>query len=313
MKSNIKSANRVQVLGEHQDACTRIVDSMRSGVYATDTEGNILFANQALAEMFRYQDSDELVGRNLAKELYENPGDRTVFLKALNEKGAVCDYEVRMQRKDGTRVVVSARSNLLLDKNGEVMGVEGVLNDISEQIRQSRLGTSAGETPKASQDKFETLMKDSLTQVYSYEFFRKQLGIEINRINDVFSSMCLMMIDIDSFHRYNNEFGRDGGDKLLGSIGQLLNQKSRPRDLVGRIARDQFLVMLPATKRDDAFDLAQQLKAEISGMEAKESVTCSIGVSQYAMGMTQEELFLQANMALCMAKETGKNDVCFYG
>jgi PAS domain S-box-containing protein len=104
-----------------------IIHSMKSGLYVADNNGNISFANQAFAEIFQYRTRDDIVGLNLAENLYERRKDRITFLRQLMENGFVSDYIIPMVRRDGSRVVISARSNFLKDKTGRVVGVQGIV------------------------------------------------------------------------------------------------------------------------------------------------------------------------------------------
>lgn len=298
MEKMTNGKSRLNVGNDRKEACSRIVDLMKSGVYAADNEGNINFANQALAEIFQYNDMNEMVGINLPDGLYEDPNDRKTFLKVLKEKGQVCDYQIKMIRKDGSRIIVSVRSNVLSDQDGEVVGVEGVLNEIQNQ---------------EPLDDFERFITDPLTKLYNYQYFSKQLEMEIQRVNEYFSPLCMMMVDIDTFHLYNDEFGKDGGDELLKEIAQIFKANFKKADVLCRQSQDQFLIMLPNTKRDDALALAKKVKDIVQQGQFKKSITCSMGLSRYIPGMTQQELFLKANMGLYMAKEVGKNEACLYG
>lgn len=112
----------------------KLVETVRSGVYIADAKGALVYVNPAFAQMLGYASKEEVLGRNLAKELYANPEDRDVFLKAMeNQGGFVCDYEVRNICKDGSVAVLSTTSNFIRNDKGEVVGVEGIVQDITEK------------------------------------------------------------------------------------------------------------------------------------------------------------------------------------
>ena len=112
----------------------KLVESVRSGVYIADAQGNLVYVNPAFVNMLGYSSKEEILGRNLAQELYAHPADREVFLKAMEEHGGyVRDYEVHNIRKDGTLAILSATSHFIRNDKGEVVGVEGIVQDITEK------------------------------------------------------------------------------------------------------------------------------------------------------------------------------------
>ena len=116
---------------ESQDMFRRFVEASQSGIYMADAKGNLFYVNNGFVRILGYKSKDEVIGLNLANELYLNPKDREEFLNRMKEKGFVRNYEVQNVRKDGTVVILSATSNFLWDERGQVMGVEGVVYDIT--------------------------------------------------------------------------------------------------------------------------------------------------------------------------------------
>ncbi|MFA5260258.1 MAG: diguanylate cyclase [Candidatus Omnitrophota bacterium] len=303
---------------EVQVALDDIIHSMRSGLYAADNDGNISFANRAFAAMFRFENEKDVVGINLADRLYSQRNDRAVFLKSLNEKGFVSDYRIQMVRRDGSRVIVIAQSNLLKNKTGKVVGVEGILKELPEErvaAKESKFPENAeiiAVDEKAQQD-LELLVTDPLTGLYNYQYFIRCLDFEVKRSNRFLQPLCMMMIDIDNFHIFNNQYGRENGDDLLKKAGAIFQENLRETDIVCRQSQDQFSVILPATTKVEALAIAKKVKDALQKTAFQETVTCSMGMSRYIPGMTTQELLLKANLGLYMAKETGKNEACLYG
>ncbi|MBF0511351.1 MAG: GGDEF domain-containing protein [Candidatus Omnitrophica bacterium] len=129
----------------------------------------------------------------------------------------------------------------------------------------------------------------------------------------MFRPMGLMMIDIDDFSRMNEKYTRSEADDLLKKVAQVLKTTLRPSDVICRQAKDQFLVILPETRKEEVLELAKKVKDAIQEKMAEQQMTCSIGLSRFISGMTPQEFFLQANVGLYMAKEAGKNEACLYG
>ena len=289
----------------------------RAGFYVADKKGNISFASNSFAQLLRYESTSEVIGLNLADKLYENKTDRAQLLKKLEENGQVHDFPVRMVCKDDTRVVLSAQSTLIFDQNGTPIGVEGILEEVSlgslkKKSKERRIPEleSAGNSPAQG---LESMMKDQLTGLYNYPYFMTCLDAEIRRVERVFHPLCLMMIDLDNFRVYNEKNGRENGDELLKKVAGLLKENIKCTEIFCRQAQDQFLVLLPETKKDEALALAKSVKDIVQNALVDSNVTCSIGMSRFIIGMSSQEFFLQANLGLYMAKEVGKNEACMYG
>jgi len=102
--------------------------------YHADRKGNVLIINPTGAKLLGYDSPEEIIGKNLAKDLYYIPEDRKSFLEELEKrKGIVKDYEVTLKRRDGTPVTVSTSSHYYYDKEGNIAGVEGIFIDVTER------------------------------------------------------------------------------------------------------------------------------------------------------------------------------------
>ncbi|MFZ5572475.1 MAG: PAS domain S-box protein [Thermodesulfobacteriota bacterium] len=110
-----------------------LVENMTDTLYRADTSGNITFVSPSGARLLGIPTADELIGRNIAREFYCNPEDRLLFLHQLKKYGRVKDYEVTLKRKDGSPVIVSTNSHFYYDKEGNLLGVEGIFTDITER------------------------------------------------------------------------------------------------------------------------------------------------------------------------------------
>lgn len=113
----------------------RLVEAMGVGIFLSDVDGKFVYVNQALVTILGYNSKDELLGRFLTQELFVNPSDLQVFSQAISKFGFIRDQEIRSERKDGAFGVLSITSNYIHDKNGAMIGVEGVVHDITVKKR----------------------------------------------------------------------------------------------------------------------------------------------------------------------------------
>lgn len=139
---------------------------------------------------------------------------------------------------------------------------------------------------------------------------RRKLDLTLAEATSKGQSFSLFLIDGDDLKRYNAVSYADG-DKLIGQIGAVLMEASRPDDFVGRWRfGDEFIVLLPETRIQKAVPVADRIRAAVE--EASRSwlfpVTVSVGVVEYPVhGNTIDELVNRAEGALKAAKEAGKN------
>jgi diguanylate cyclase (GGDEF)-like protein len=129
------------------------------------------------------------------------------------------------------------------------------------------------------------------------------------RNNDVFS---ILFIDGDNLRLYN-DISYSAGDDMLRQLAQLLSQYLRPGDFIARWrVGDEFLVLLPGATKEDAFVVAERLRAEVESTSRvwKIPITISLGIATYPLnGTTIKELLLAVEKAAKYSKEHGKNQI----
>jgi len=147
-------------------------------------------------------------------------------------------------------------------------------------------------------------IKDKLTNVYNRRYFMETLSKEIAKQEPI----SLMLIDIDDFGNYNNNYGHQEGDKLLREISKILKENTRVIDTVGRYGGEEFIILLPNTKSTQAVPIAERIRSIIEQTKFNDKVTVSIGlVSCMDKRIRPEELIRETDKALYEAKSKGKN------
>ncbi len=159
---------------------------------------------------------------------------------------------------------------------------------------------------------------DYLTGLANRRHFIELAEVEISRFNRYEGELSLFMFDIDHFKQVNDAHGHNVGDRVLQKIGDTCRKILREVDIVGRIGGEEFAVLLPHTDRERAVVVAERLRMAIA--EAKVelqhdgqslSVTASFGlVVANDQRCNIDELLIQADAALYLAKASGRNRVC---
>jgi PAS domain S-box-containing protein/putative nucleotidyltransferase with HDIG domain len=108
-----------------------VVENMHDVLYRTDNKGDIVLASPSITRLLGVESVAQVIGKNLAMDLYANPQDRVRTLELLNANGEIVDHEVVLRRPDGKLITVAANSHVYRDAGGRPAGVEGVIRDIT--------------------------------------------------------------------------------------------------------------------------------------------------------------------------------------
>lgn len=164
--------------------------------------------------------------------------------------------------------------------------------------------------------KLENLaMTDELTQIANRRAFFIKGAEEILRARRYHLPLSIIMLDIDRFKVINDTFGHDSGDFALQCVAATLSQGIREVDIVGRLGGEEFAILLPNTKIQDAHQLAERLRKEIEEhscmkREFNQTLTASFGVAEYGLHLKNLDEFLKnADSAMYQAKNSGRNRV----
>lgn len=115
-----------------------LFEHVAAGVYISSKEGHFLDANPALLDMLGYQDKNEFLALDLARDIYLEAQERARFQQMIETKGRVIDYEVDFRKKDGTPITVMLTANVRYDSKGNVLGYEGICVDQSQRQKMER-------------------------------------------------------------------------------------------------------------------------------------------------------------------------------
>ncbi len=127
-----------EALLESEEKFRSLFEESRDAVYITSREGNYIDANQSTLDLLGYT-KEEILEIDVLKT-YVNPDDRTKFQKEIEEKGYVRDYEIQFQKKDGARMDCLLTTSVRRDKNGNILGYQGIIRDVTkEKILQQQL------------------------------------------------------------------------------------------------------------------------------------------------------------------------------
>ena len=112
-----------------------LFENVVDGVYIASRDGEIITANPALVAMLGYESVEDLKGAGHTTILYVNPIDRERVFARLEAEGIVKNFEYRLRRKDGSKIVVLENSRAIYDDDGNIIAHEGTITDITDRKR----------------------------------------------------------------------------------------------------------------------------------------------------------------------------------
>jgi diguanylate cyclase (GGDEF)-like protein len=162
--------------------------------------------------------------------------------------------------------------------------------------------------------------RDPLTGVNTRAGMLARLDQNCTAAERARSTVAVISLDIDEFDSINRQYGRYSGDEVLRRVAAILNSNLKEIGIVGRFGGDQFIVILPNSRSETAFILAEEVRKviedtpvpiQVGEMKSHLPVRISGGVAEFPSdGSDWRELLRKADEALYRAKSQGRNRIC---
>ena len=162
---------------------------------------------------------------------------------------------------------------------------------------------------------------DGLTELYNYRYLHQYLKMELEREKRYKRQLSLVMIDIDNFKNYNDQFGHLVGDLVLKKIAAIFRNATRGCDVLCRYGGEEFAIILPETSKEEAVIVCERIRKSVETAEMVDElgkpvgkVTVTLGLSSFpADADNKDDLIDNADRALYQGKEAGKNCIFLFG
>ncbi len=169
---------------------------------------------------------------------------------------------------------------------------------------------------KDFEHQYKLATTDGLTELYNHRYFQDTLRKQIDSSKRYEQKFSLIILDIDFFKKFNDQYGHQIGDEVLRTVSNILKKNTRTTDYVCRYGGEEMSIILPQTSKTEALINAQRICDAVANTPLKISnnkevnITISLGVSTFPEnGESPQKLIEYADQALYNAKENGRNQV----
>ncbi len=183
------------------------------------------------------------------------------------------------------------------------IGIATRIIELEQRLREAR-------------DTMEVLAtRDGLTGLLNRRTITQHAEAELNRAVRDGEPFSLVMLDLDHFKSINDRFGHFKGDEALRLVAGALKDAVRPYDWAGRWGGEEFLIVLPGTRSDQALSIAERIRERISATVLplmggkREALQASLGIATVLpdTSISLDQMLHQADQALYEAKALGRN------
>lgn len=228
--------DRLAIEKSEQDYKSLFENSL-DGIYITTPAGKYVDLNTALVKMLGYNSKEELISLEVPKKIYLCEKDRPGPL----DRNKI--FQTKLLKKDGYVIDVEISSRVIYE-NDKPKFYQGIVRDITER--------------KKLEAKLNYLsFHDCLTGFYNRAYFEE----EVKRLNTKRQfPLTFIFGDINNLKLINDTFGHKRGDKLIKDCSRSLRKYFRKEDIIARWGGDEFAMVLPRTKREDAEKIIKRIE-----------------------------------------------------
>jgi len=290
---------------EHLQQTALVFETIAEAVVICDENNRIISVNQAFSEITGYS-REEVIGAD-PNILQSGKHDSTFYHRMWDSiinngswQGEICN-----KNKNGDVYTEWLSIATILGSKGNIDKYIAVFRDITKRKQDEELIRYQANY-------------DALTELPNRHLLMDRLGFELQRSNRDNTMVALLFIDLDRFKPINDTYGHMVGDQLLWEVSKRLSNIVRESDMVARLGGDEFTIILPNI--EDIREVEHMASRTLKGMASPFNldgreliISASIGITMYpddADNITS--LMTNADNAMYLAKEEGRNTFCFF-
>ena len=288
-----------------------LIENTSDLVQSAAPDGTLLFVNRAWRETLGYDDS---MTEKLNVFDVVHPDDveqfRTVLTR-LMEGETFPRVEVRFITRSGETIYLEGSASCRHERGRAVL-TRSIFRDVTaRRLAEELAADSRRQLEQANAELRMLSMTDSLTGLANRRHLEQALEREFSRCQAESQPLSLILLDVDHFKSFNDNYGHLVGDQALRKVADVLQSMSSPDDLVARFGGEEFCVLLPGCGPDSALRIADSIRLVIADtrMEPRR-LTVSLGVATNSSEVSSPQALLHlADEAMYRAKQSGRNCV----
>jgi diguanylate cyclase (GGDEF)-like protein len=197
-------------------------------------------------------------------------------------------------------VDVSLTISAIRDRKGVVIGAASIARDIGVRLRYQEQLRQLSE-------------QDALTGLRNRRRFERDISDQVGRAHRYGEFATLLIIDLNGFKSINDQYGHRVGDRALKTISTALRRRLRDNDIVARVGGDEFAILMPYARVEDAQQVADDLRAVVANCKiavqdgSEVRLSASIGMAQVDRSTPSDEAVMgEADRFMYREKESGR-------
>jgi diguanylate cyclase (GGDEF)-like protein/PAS domain S-box-containing protein len=245
-------------------AAENIIATMNEMFFLLSPEGSIVRTNKASQHMLGYEEK-ELVGNPLSKVCGDEPESRKI-IQQVRKQDSVQNIETVCRTKTGGAIPVIFSGSALKDRHGQILGIIGVIRDISDRKRM--------------EEELRALsLQDELTGLYNRRGFLILAQHKQLISNREGKEMLLIYADVDDLKHINDTYGHAEGDAALVATARILKETFRSSDIIARLGGDEFVVLAAEASGACSGPVKARLEEKVKASTAKEAFPFALSLS----------------------------------
>lgn len=304
-----------------QDIYRVAIEASPCATLVADAKGIVTLANREAERLFGW-DAGTIAGRPIEVLLPDDvrtshAADRQRFAEDPVGRPMGQHRDLSARRSDGTVFPVEVGLSPVTTSGGQYVVCAVV--DLTERKRaEQHLAEQAAMLEQANRKLTELATTDSLTSLWNRRAFLEQLDIRLEQSVRSARPMSVLILDVDHFKPYNDEYGHLAGDEILQSAARLLRDRARRSDFVGRIGGEEFGVILDEADRAGAVRAAEHFRGAVEAAQwPRRRITVSVGAATVRFPSAvprpesppRSQVLSLADQALYYSKDQGRNRV----
>lgn len=317
------------VLEENEARFRAGMEAIQSGVVMQDGEGKIIYCNEQAKEILKIEEG--LIGQYSSdprlKCINSNGEEISTeehpCMKVIATGLPQTNVQLGLSTNEGQLTWITVNAMPIFDAQGKVTGIVNSIVDITQRLQmedqvqhqlmtltenQIEMELQAAQLEQLNSELERLATRDGLTDLLNRRTFDRRISELFSESHDV--APGLILLDVDHFKPFNDNFGHQAGDTVLQKIGEVLAEQKPFVDSAYRYGGEEFAIILTDGTPNDYMVSAEGIRLQIEQEEwPHRAVTVSMGLALINPETTPQSWLRSADSLLYHAKEMGRNQV----